>query len=464
MKNLIYARALKLALLISFEYLKRNRKWVISSFILITVLLFAYFKFNFFYPEKSISLGFIGTYQEHDLPLEVLRLLSQSLVKADDNGRIKPYLVSGWETNNDATEFKFKLKEGLKWADGTDISASELEFSIPSTEVSYPDNKTIQFKLKESYSPLPSLLTNPIFKKGTLLGIGPYRITRIEKSRIFITKIILKSDDHNLPVIYIRFYPNEKVGVIGFSLGEVQAFLGLSNLKVFSSNPKVGTLQKTDFTKIVTILFQTQDPILKNRSLRQALAYGAPKVAGEEEANNPYPSNFWAYNSESKKYLSNPKEASEALDRAKSSLPDDKLHGELILTTTPNLEEVGEVIIKSWKALGFDVKLRIESGIPQNFQSLLITQSIPVDPDQYFLWHATQTKTNLTKYDSKRVDKDLEDGRKALTEEERKTNYFDFQKTLLEDAPATFLYFPKYNIVYLKKVEKLLDKVLTIQF
>ena len=113
--------------------------------------------------------------------------------------------------------------------------------------------------------------------------------------------------------------------------------------------------------------------------------------------------------------------------------------------------------------MGFDTKLRIETGIPQNFQALLITQSIPTDPDQYFLWHATQTKTNLTKYDSKRVDKDLEDGRKIITEEDRKQKYFDFQKTLLEDAPAAFLYFPKYNIVYLKKVESLLDKVLNIQ-
>ena len=83
-------------------------------------------------------------------------------------------------------------------------------------------------------------------------------------------------------------------------------------------------------------------------------------------------------------------------------------------------------------------------------------------PDQYYLWHATQTKTNLTKYDSKRVDKDLEDGRKTVKEEDRKVKYFDFQKTILEDAPAAFLYFPKYNILYLKKSEPLLNKILTL--
>ena len=246
-------------------------------------------------------------------------------------------------------------------------------------------------------------------------------------------------------------------------MGEVEALLGFSNSKLFLNTSQVSIKQKTDFNKIVTVLFQTKDSMLSNRSLRQALSYQTPKIKGEERADNPYPPKLWAYNPDSKKYLSNPDEAKAALERAKSQMPEERLKKELLLTTIPNLEEVGKTVVGSWKSLGFDAKLRVESGIPQNFQALLITQSIPVDPDQYFLWHGTQTKTNLTKYDSKRADKDLEDGRKIIVEEERKEKYFDFQKTLLEDAPATFLYFPKYNIAYLKKAEGLLDKILNLQ-
>ena len=296
-----------------------------------------------------------------------------------------------------------------------------------------------------------------------MIGTGPYQIKKIEKSRIFITKITLEADDQQLPVIHIRFYPNEKVAITGFNLGEVQVLSGVTNLKAIPANPLIRINKKTDYSKIVTVLFQTTDLLLRNRSLRQALAFQAPQIPGEETANNPYPPGSWAYNNLSKKYLSNPGEAEEALERAKSSISEDKMNSEIILTATPNLEEVGKMIVESWKKLGFDIKLRIESGIPQNFQALLITQSIPIDPDQYFLWHATQAKTNLTKYDSKRVDKDLEDGRKIITEEERKEKYFDFQKTLLEDTPAIFLYFPKNNIVYLKKVEPLLEKIQNLE-
>lgn len=454
---------MRIALLITLHYLKRGYKWLLLMAGILLVVILAQAKFNLFYSNNILRLGLVGTYQEHDLPQEVTRLVSQSLVEADANGRMKPGLVNGWETNNDATIFKFKLRENLKWNDNTPIRSTDLEFNIPNTEVIYPDDQTIQFNLKESYSPFPSLLTKAIFKKGTSFGTGPYKIQKIEKSRIFITKIKLSPSQSDLPVVYVRFYPNEKVAVTGFNLGEVQALLAVTNPQLLTSNPQVKLRQKTDFSKIVTVLYHTQDSLLSNRSLRQALSFILPKIEGEEEANNPFPKTFWAYESQAKKYLSNPEEAQAALERAKSSVTADQLKQELNLTTTPNLEEVAGKIAAAWKELGITVNLRVESGIPQNFQALLITQSIPEDPDQYFLWHTSQTKTNLSKYDSKRVDKDLEDGRKIITEEDRKAKYFDFQRTLLEDAPATFLYFPKYNIVYLKKVEPLLNKVLNLQ-
>ncbi len=455
-------RTLKVWYLIFFEILRRNIKWLYFGLFLFLIAFFLQVKLNLFNTANILRIGLIGTFQEHNIPLEVTSLASRGLVTIDENGRPKADLVSGWETNNDATDFKFKLKDNLKWLDGTAIKSQDLVFSIPNIDISYPDDKTIEFKLKEPYSPLPTLLTKPLFKKGTFLGIGPYQITEVDKSRIFITKLVLKPINPDLPLIYVRFYPNEKVATAGFNLGEVQAILGMSNIKAFSNNPKVTISQKVDFTKIVTILFQTKDALLSNRSLRQALSYETPNIKGEVEANNPYPPKSWGYNPDAKRYLSNKEEAAAALERAKSTMPENKLNSEIILTATPNLEDVGKAIIEAWKALGFDVKLRVESGIPQNFQSLLITQSIPADPDQYFLWHATQNKTNLSKYDSKRADKDLEDGRKIINEEDRKIKYFDFQKALLEDAPAVFLYFPKYNIVYLKGAKTSLDRVLSL--
>lgn len=461
---------MKLWLLIFFKFVRRKVKLIGLILSILLIAFFTEYKFQFITNRtNNLTEGIIGTYQEHDIPDEVLRLLSGSLVKVDNDGVVKANLISGWQVNEDATVFTFILKEGLRWSDGTYVKSADLEFNIADTEILTPDEGTVQFKLKEPYSPFPSLLTKPVFKKGTKIGTGPYQLKSIEKSLLFITKLNLEPKNSDLPEISIRFYPNESVALTGFYMGEVQSVLGLTNIGQFSGEPLVNIKQIIDYSKIVTILYNTQDPILSVRSLRQALSYQAPKIDKEEEANSPYPKNFWVYNKDAKKYLSNNEQALQALERAEENLSKEKLAEPIILTSVPKLEEVAKKVESSWKQIGFDVKLRVESGIPQNFQILLITQSIPEDPDQYFLWHSTQKKTNLTGYStqccpqSARIDKDLEDGRKSTKEEERREKYLDFHKVLMEDSPATFLYFPKYNIVYLKKAKENLEKVLDLQ-
>lgn len=455
----------KIGLLILINLIKRWLKIIALSLAGIIIFLTIIFKLSLFENPK-LSEGIIGTYQEHDLPDSVTHLLSQSLVEADQEGRMTGKLASGWEVNNDATVFKLRLKTGLFWNDGTKLISQDLEFSIPDVVVSYPDDEIIEFKLKDSFSPFPALLTKPVFKKGTLTGVGPYKIIKIQKSRIFITKMILKNiaQEKNFPELVIRFYPNEKTAQLAFEAGEVQALIGISDITQAAKNSLVKLDRRTTYNKIVSVLYNTKDPLLSNRSFRQALSYQAPSIEGEIEARTSIAPVSWAFSEKVNDYLSNPEAAEAALARAKNSSNDEFLKKEIILTSTPQLEAVGQQIISTWKQLGIKAILRVESGIPQNFQALLIAQSIPVDPDQYSLWHSTQDKTNLTKYSSARVDKDLEDGRKILKEDERKNKYADFQKALLEDSPATFLYFPKVNIIYLKKAENNLNKILPFQF
>lgn len=461
-------KSLKIYYLVLLTYTRRNPNKVFMVLLLLILGIFFQLKFSLFnLSPNAVSEGLVGTFQEHDLPSEVTRLTSVGLVEVDETGRVKPALAKNWEVNQEATEYKFILQDNARWVSGELVASQDLEISIPNAEVSFPDRKTIKFKLKDSYSAFPSLLTKPLFKKGSMTGTGPYKIQKIERSRIFITKIILESKNSSLPRLVIRFYPNEKTALTGFALGEVQALLGLSDSSIVPNkdlqSPVIKQKSKVDYTKIVGVFYNTKDAVLSNRSLRQTLSYSAPAIKGEVEANSPYQPNSWAADKETKNYLDNTEEAKEALGRAKSN-SGELLSKELTLTTTSQLEKVGERIVAAWRELGINAVLRVESGRPQQFQALLITQSIPADPDQYFLWHETQGETNITGYDQKRADKDLEDGRKLVEEEKRKEKYLDFQKVLMEDAPATFIYFPKYNIVYLKKAEAKLDKVLPLQF
>ena len=202
-------------------------------------------------------------------------------------------------------------------------------------------------------------------------------------------------------------------------------------------------LKKANTKQVVTIFFNTRtEPFKDNKSLRQALAYSIDKrFFSEEKAISPIYPKSWAYNPQVKPYEFD-------LDRAKNILgeiPEDSRNEiEIELVTTPILLSIAERIEQDWNRVGIKTTVQVSSIIPSEFDAYLTILDIPDDPDQYSLWHSTQIDTNISGYSNPRIDKLLEEGRIALDYEERRKIYLDFQRFLLEDLPATFLYHPVY--------------------
>lgn len=450
--------------LYSIAVLKRRINIVLIAGLLIAVLITAVvvWKNNFYKP--ILVEGIVGTFTQNDLPSAVTNLLSKSLVSIDPSGNPKPNLAFSWQSNKESTLYTVKLKDNLIWIDNSPLKAADIALPIPEVDIKILDDKTIQFKIADSFSPFPVLLNKPIFKKDKLIGVGPYAISKISKNQVFVNKISLKSKDKNLPNIIIKFYPNEKIAKNALKLGEVQSLLNISELGELNNQKHLSVWNKVNYQQVVTIFYNTKDPTLSDESLRLALSFKAPSIKNEEKAKTSISPKSWAFNKDVKDYLGNSEQADHYLSKV-SNL--EKLRSSkdnvIILTVVSSLKNVGEQVVKAWSQLGIKTALRVESGIPQNFQALLITQKIPADPDQYSLWHSTQTQTNLTHFSNPRIDKDLEDGRKDSDMETRVARYQDFQKVLLDHSPATFLYFPKLNVIYMTKVEKNLKKVLNIQ-
>jgi peptide/nickel transport system substrate-binding protein len=73
---------------------------------------------------------------------------------------------------------------------------------------------------------------------------------------------------------------------------------------------------------------------------------------------------------------------------------------------------------------------------------MLAYLTVPQDPDQYYYWHSTQSLSSIIGYKNLKVDKLLEEGRSTYKIADRKTAYIDMQKTLSDDPPAVFLFYP----------------------
>lgn len=435
--------------------------WVLGILILL-FLIFQVWKRN----ETSItcsvvSEGIIGIYNNSNLPNSVTSLLSEPLIILDKSGKPTNNLIESFKSSENNTIYSLTLKNNLYWGDNTKVKSSEIKINLPDVEVTYPDDLTINIKLADTFTPFLTLLTQPVLKSGTLTGLGKYNVTFEGSSHGYISKLVLEPRDKSKcqinPYIHIRFYPDEQTIKTAFKLGEIDVILALSDPVDLKSQPGILVKNIQNYSKLVAIFYNTKDPSL-DKNFRKALNYSTNSVMQEDIAKTSISPASWAFNTDLKNVRGDLESAKASLNKVETGK--DKL---ITLTATPIFASLGEKIIQDWKKTGINAVLRVESGVPQNFQALLTSVSIPHDPDQYALWHSTQDKTNISKYSNPRVDKDLEDGRKIDDAEKRKEKYFDFQKVLQDDVPATFLYFPKTNVVLRKKAEYNLNKIINIQ-
>jgi peptide/nickel transport system substrate-binding protein len=424
--------------------------------------------------KQRSYIGIIGEYSLQNLPQEIKHHLSVGLTKVDpEDQSIKPLLAERWITENEGKIYRFSLKPDLKWQDGQELSPSEINYNLKDVEVITTPNDII-FKLPDVFSPFPAIVTEPIlkqtttryllfFKKPTVVGIGPYRLSSYKESGAKLQEVVLDGPDKRL--IY-RFYLTEQDAITGFKKGEIDILADVRQpgdlLEWHSAN--ITLERKINYNQYLAIFFNHNDPLI-SRNLKQALYYALEKPADNERAISPINPTSWAFLEGGKNYA---RDWERGAERALAEMPREPLN--LSLATNSIYSQEARDIQQQWEEFGqfiFDkcqassevedkqlcenLKISISikiSNFPdtQNFQLLLLGQEIPVDPDQYFLWHSEQP-TNFTNYKNTRIDSLLEKGRQTLEQRERQTVYQEFQQFLLEDPPAIFLrYLPSYML------------------
>lgn len=430
----------------NFRYILRLTSAFISRFkVLILVgILFGvafFFVLRFLLPVLSDSaaekIGITGRYTANTLPNSILRLIGQGLTKLGGDGSTEPDLALSWESPDKGKTWIFHLKENILWQDSKPLVSANISYPFSDVSVERPDTKTIVFKLQNPYSAFPSVVSKPVFKSG-LLGTGEWEVKNLSLVGSFVDEITLQKNGER--IIY-RFYPTEEQTKLAFKLGQIDTIEGIFDLSPFNSWKRAKITKTIDTGEYVALFFNTQDKILADKTMRQALSYAIDKEAlGSVRAVSPISMDSWAYNPQVKPYDFDLGKAKTIVADYKKSAKIDQLV--INITAPPVLLSQAEIIVKNWQEAGITPNLQVMSNIPSDYQSLLAVFDIPEDPDQYSAWHSTQTVTNITKYSNPRIDKLLEDGRTEIDTQSRRQTYFDFQRFLVEDSPAAFLFYP----------------------
>lgn len=431
-------------------YFRRWKKTILVSAIVGVLLFFlAILSFNYYFlprlENKVKKIGYAGVYEPQTIPEEIVYDVSYGLTIRDENGEIKPGLAQRWEVKNNGREFTFYLKKGLKLHNGDPINANTLEYNFKDVQKKVLDDYTISYVLKNPYAPFLSTVTKP-FIIGNFQGAGRFKLTNADINAGFVRSLNLESVQDEKEKKIIFFYPTQEALKNAFMLGEVNSITHVRDLRVKNTSldkwKDVEIEKSTNYKTLLTLFYNTSDSALSNKKLRQALDYSIPSVFTDgERAYSPIPPNSIYFSQPPNYGISDPEISKTLLEDLE---PQD--YANLELTTTEEFEPVARNIIESWKRLGIEPKLKIVTKMPTDFQMFLHPVALPKDPDQYTLWHSQQVN-NISRYKNLRIDKLLEDGRSVSDTVERQSIYADFQKYLIDDVPASFIYFPyEYTI------------------
>lgn len=428
--------------LLSQAFLRKHKRIIILS-LAITILLV------FFLPKlitlnllgKQQKIGLIGRYNLNNLPYEITSLISYGLTIPLPNGSIEPGLAESWEVEENGKVYIFTIKDNLFWHDGTKIITEDINYNFSDVNTTVLDDRRIKFELKEPFSPFPIVVSRPIFKKE-LVGAGAYRAKTIQRTGQIIRKLTLVPvEDRSKPKITYHFYPNEEAAKISYKLGEVDFLRNIPSAGDLENWPNTEVMFEVKNDHYTAIFFNTQSEKFADKPVRQALAY-AIKKRWQPRALSSYNPDSWAYNSTVKPYEFDLANAKKLLGQN----GDESSIGKISLSTIPSLLSIAEEVKSDWQELGVETEIQLIHSLTEDFEALLVSQQIPRDPDQYILWHSTQA-SNLSHYKSPKLDKLLEEGRKTLTQEERKEIYQEFQRFLVEESPAIFLSHPTFYTI-----------------
>lgn len=389
----------------------------------------------------SVHIGLVGDVTPASLPLSIQSFISRGLTTVGVDGGPNPDLATKWEATDSGRTYVFTIGEHARWHDGKPVQAKDINYNIRDVTFIVDSPYTIRATLKEPFAPFLTLLSKPILQTG-LKGFGPYRVGSVRLKGDLIQTIRLDAVERpSLPAREYRFYRTESAAIAAFQLGDIDILEDLSSPESFVHWKNASVSARPRYDRVVALYFDTRGSVLAEKSFRQALGYGIPDL-GFERAYSPIAKTSWGYTDAIKKYDYNGNQVKKLLTNSKVA----SQSASLTISTFSQYVDVAQKIATSWTNLGVPTKVQVVNQV-EPFQVFLSAQAIPPDPDQYPLWHSTQTTTNITGYVNVKIDKLLEDGRREEDIDKRKKIYVDFAKRLVEDAPAIFLYYPSVYTV-----------------
>jgi peptide/nickel transport system substrate-binding protein len=325
-------------------------------------------------------------------------LIYDALLREDRKGNMQPGLAEAWEISNDGKLYTFKLRKGVKFHNGQEMTTQDVKFSMDYTRnkkngaygfgrlevvdrIETPDAYTLNVYLKQANAPFLSSLTDirsfPVIPKESLPegvekptkfppGTGPFKFVEwVPSQRIvferfgdywgqkpFVDKVILRPIE------------NETVRFTALRAGDVD----IVERTPYEWVKQIvdGKIKGIGFAKAETagyrrIMFNVDAPPFNNKKLREAVAYAINKKELLEAAymgfgdvtDQKYPKGYaWCFDE-----IASPKFD---LNKAKALIKESGYKGQAVrfLTSQEGVRQTEALMVQSQLAkIGMNIKI-----------------------------------------------------------------------------------------------------------
>ena len=310
------------------------------------------------------------------------------------------------------------------------------------------------------------------------IGSGPFKFksfTKDELGRITSYKVETWERFYEnrpfLDEIELKFFASEDELIGAFNQGDIDSigYISGANVKQLRFLNRIN-LESLRMPRYYAMYFnQTRSKALADKNVRLALNEATDRVAIINKTldgnaflvNSPMISGILPINTNVRSYVYDQSKAVQVLESSgwKAEVDGVRARGagnrlEITITTStwPELASVAELVREQWERIGVRVTVQ---ALPiaqlqqvmkdRSYQVLLFGAFLSLDPDPISFWHSNFREfpgQNLALYNNKTADNLLEEARQTLNPVDRYRLYDEFQRIIIEDIPAVFLYSP----------------------
>ncbi|MDQ0189043.1 ABC transporter substrate-binding protein [Alicyclobacillus cycloheptanicus] len=435
-------------------------------------------------------------------------LVYEGLVRLDSKLNPEPDLATSW-SNPNPTTWIFHLRQGVKFQDGTPLTAEDVKYTYeseinPSTKAPYAslyqpiktikilNNSTIEFDLSEPYAPLLSYMTLGIVpehiatKSGDPLqthpvGTGPYKFVSWTKN----SKIVLQANSNywagapKTNEIDYDIIPDNSTRAAALESGGVdlvQSPLSPQDVTRIEKESQY-VVDQTTGLGFDYLNFNFKNQFLKDPKVREAIASLIDKQSITSSIyqglDTPGVSvllpNSWAYTSSTPQYNYDPAKAKQLLESDGWTLGSDGVfekNGQKLTITLsthsedPNRVQTVQYLQNVLQQNGIQTKVSIAPWA--TFQSNLIAGKYDiallgwlnlVDPDRaMYTQFYTGGTNNWGSYSNPQVDKLLSEGRAVQQQTQRAAIYQQAAALINKDVAYDVIGYQKYVVMYTKNL------------